>query len=60
VSLELLDAAGQTEARLFAGTLDKGKHNVNWRTGRKLAGGTYFLRLNSAGATRGRKVLLVN
>jgi uncharacterized protein (DUF362 family) len=60
VSLELLDAAGRTEARLFAGTLHKGKHNVDWRPGRKLAGGTYFLRLNSAGATRVRKVLVVN
>jgi len=60
VSLELLDAAGRTEARLFAGTLDKGKHNVDWRAGRKLAGGTYFLRLNSGGATRVRKVLVVN
>jgi uncharacterized protein (DUF362 family) len=60
VSLELLDAAGRTEARLFAGTLDKGKHSVDWRAGRKLAGGTYFLRLNSAGATRTRKVLVVS
>jgi uncharacterized protein (DUF362 family) len=60
VSLELLNAAGRTEARLFAGTLDKGKHNVDWRAGRKLAGGTYFLRLNSAGATKVRKVMVVN
>jgi uncharacterized protein (DUF362 family) len=60
VSLELVDAAGRTEARLFAGMLRKGKHNVNWRAGRKLAGGTYFLRLNSAGATRIRKVTVVN
>ena len=59
-SLELLDAAGRTEARLFAGTLDKGKHSVNWHAGRRLAGGTYFLRLNSGGATRVRKVLVVN
>jgi uncharacterized protein (DUF362 family) len=60
VSLELLDAAGRTEARLFAGTLNRGKHNVNWRAGQKLAGGTYFLRLNSGGATRVRKVMVVN
>jgi uncharacterized protein (DUF362 family) len=60
VSLELLDAAGRTEARLFAGTLDKGKHNVDWRAGRKLPGGTYFLRLNSSGATKVRKVMVVN
>jgi uncharacterized protein (DUF362 family) len=60
VSLELLNAAGRTEARLFAGTLDKGKHNVDWRAGRKLAKGTYFLRLKGAGATRVRKVTVVN
>jgi uncharacterized protein (DUF362 family) len=60
VSLDLVDGAGRTEARLFAGTLRKGRHNVNWRTERKLAGGTYFLRLNSAGATKVRKVTVVN
>ena len=60
VSLELLDAAGRTEARLFAGTLDKGKHSVNWRTARQLAAGTHYLRLSSGGATRTREVLVVN
>jgi len=60
VSLELLDAAGRTEERLFAGTLQKGRHNVNWRAGQRLAGGTYFLRLSSSGATRVRKVTVVN
>jgi len=59
-SLELLNAAGRTEARLFAGTLYKGKHRVNWTAPRKLAGGTYFLRLNHAGAVRVRKVLVVD
>ena len=60
VSLELLNAAGRTEARLFAGTLQKGKHSINWRAARRLAAGTYFLLLNSAGATRIRKVIVVN
>jgi uncharacterized protein (DUF362 family) len=60
VSLELLDAAGRTEARLFAGTLHKGQHSVNWHAARQLATGTHFLRLNSGGATRLRKVLVVN
>jgi len=60
VSLDLVDAAGRTEARLFAGTLRRGRHNVDWRAGRRLAGGTYFLRLNNGGATRVRKVTVVN
>ena len=60
VSLELMNAAGRTEARLFAGTLQKGKHSINWRAARRLAAGTYFLRLNHAGATRVRKVMVVN
>ncbi len=59
-SLELLNAAGRTEARLFTGPLFKGKHNVNWRAARRLAAGTYFLRLNNAGATRVRKVTVIN
>jgi uncharacterized protein (DUF362 family) len=60
VSLELLDAAGRTEARLFAGMLRQGRHSVNWRATRQLAAGTHLLRLNSGGATRTRKVLVVN
>jgi uncharacterized protein (DUF362 family) len=60
VSLELVNAAGRTEGLLFAGTLYKGKHSVNWRAGRRLAAGTYFLRLNNAGATRVRKVTVAN
>jgi uncharacterized protein (DUF362 family) len=60
VSLELMNAAGRTEARLHAGTLHKGKHSVNWRAGRRLAAGAYFLRLNHAGAIRVRKVMVVN
>jgi uncharacterized protein (DUF362 family) len=58
-SLELLDAAGRTEARLFAGTVYKGKHRVEWRSGRTPAG-THFLRLNCGGAVRLRKVAVVN
>jgi len=60
VSLDLVDAAGRIEARLFAGTLPKGRHSVDWRTGQGLARGTHFLRLNRAGATRVRKVTVVN
>ena len=60
VSLELVNAAGRTEARLFAGALHKGKHTVNWQVGSRNAAGTYFLRLNVAGATRVRKVTVAN
>jgi hypothetical protein len=59
VSLELVNAAGRTEARLFAGTLYKGKHRVNWHAARQLAAGAYFLRLNNAGAIRVRKVTVI-
>jgi hypothetical protein len=58
-SLELLDAAGRTEARLFAGTVYKGKHRVEWRAGRTPAG-THFLRLNCGGAVRLRKVVVAS
>jgi uncharacterized protein (DUF362 family) len=59
VSLELVDATGRAKASLFSGSLDQGRHVVNWHAGRRLAGGTYFLRLNSGGATRTRKVLVL-
>jgi len=60
VLLELVNAAGRTEARLFAGTLNKGRHHIAWRVGRRLPAGTYFLRLNNAGATRVREVMVVH
>jgi len=59
VSLELVNAAGRIEERLFTGQLHKGKHTVNWRVGSRNSAGPYFLRLNVAGATRVRKVTVV-
>jgi hypothetical protein len=59
VSLELVNAAGRTEARLFTGTLNQGRHHIAWRAGRRLPAGTYFLRLENAGATRVREVMVV-
>jgi hypothetical protein len=59
VSLELVNAAGRTEARLFAGTLNQGRHDIAWRAGRRLPAGTYFLRLDNAGGTRVREVMVV-
>ena len=60
VTLEVVDAAGRTEARLYAGTLPKGRHRVEWRSGHGLAAGSYFLKLNAAGRTSVRKVTVVS
>ena len=59
VTLELVNGAGRTEARLFSGVLYKGKHRIVWQSPRRLAAGTYFLRLNSVGSTRVRKVAVL-
>jgi uncharacterized protein (DUF362 family) len=59
VSLKLVDTAGRAKAVLFVGTLDKGRHSIKWQAARRLAAGTYFLHLNSAGADCVRKVLVV-
>ena len=59
VSLELVDAAGRARAVLFAGTLGRGRHSIKWQARHRLAAGAYLLRLNSAGSTRVRKVLVV-
>jgi hypothetical protein len=59
VSLELLNAAGRSEACLFAGTLAKGRHRVDWRAERRLVAGTYFLRLKNAGRTQVCKVAVL-
>jgi uncharacterized protein (DUF362 family) len=60
VLLEVVNAAGRTEARLYAGNLHKGRHRVEWRSNHGLAAGTYFLKLNAAGRTSVRKVAVVH
>jgi hypothetical protein len=62
VSLAVFDAAGRLVRTLVTGERSAGRHQVIWNggdgTGRTLASGTYFLRLEAAGATSVRSVVL--
>jgi uncharacterized protein (DUF362 family) len=58
VELDIVNSAGRTERRLFAGTLGRGRHQVTYRRN-GLRAGTYVLRLRGAGADATRKVTVV-
>lgn len=58
VQLAVYDILGRRVATLQQGRLAAGRHTVSWNA-QGVASGVYFLRLNSAGQTRLRKVVLV-
>ena len=58
VSIDLVNAAGRTQASIFSGRVDSGRHQVAWRG--RLASGTYFLRMRNRAGTRVRKVAVLD
>jgi hypothetical protein len=60
VRIELLNPAGRSQATVYSGNLAAGSHRVEWRNNRRVAGGTYFLRMSTSGSTRTRKVTILN
>jgi uncharacterized protein (DUF362 family) len=60
VRLELVNGAGRTAATVFDGRLDSGRHELRFSPGRKLARGTYFLKLHDRSGLRVRKVTVLN
>ena len=60
-SLALFDVAGRRVATLFEGVAGAGLREIPWsadRAGVRLANGVYVLRLESAGETRTRRVVI--
>jgi hypothetical protein len=63
VKLRLFDVAGRRVATLLEESLPPGPHSLNWNGrdegGRRLASGTYLLRLDAPGASRTGKLVVV-
>ncbi|MBM3322962.1 DUF362 domain-containing protein [candidate division WOR-3 bacterium] len=60
VRLDLVDAAGRTQAAIHHGRMARGRHTVAWQTGGRVAAGTYFVRMSSRAGTKVRQVTVVN
>ncbi|MFO7675527.1 MAG: hypothetical protein R6X12_04330 [bacterium] len=58
VRIAVLDVAGRTVTTLLDADVPKGKGEVTWQA-RDLAGGVYFVRLESSDGSFGERVLLV-
>jgi hypothetical protein len=55
VEVDLLNPAGRTAAQIYNGRLAPGRHQIPFRAQHRLAGGTYFLRLNLRSGIRNQK-----
>jgi hypothetical protein len=64
VSLNVYDVAGRLVRRLANGVFDPGDHRLDWDrrndSGRTVGSGVYFVQLDASGATRVRRVVLVD
>jgi flagellar hook assembly protein FlgD len=60
----VFDVAGRRVVTLADGRLDAGRHRVEWdgraATGRRLGSGVYFYRLEAAGLSAVRKVVVLD
>ncbi len=63
VRLAVYNVRGQLVTTLIDGPMERGRHPVTWdgtgSSGRRLAAGAYFVRLDVGGAHATRKVLLI-
>jgi hypothetical protein len=59
VELDVYDVRGRRVARLAGGTRPAGIHIVTWDA-RRLASGTYFVRLRTPAFTRTERVVLID
>jgi hypothetical protein len=59
VKLDLVNAAGRTEANVFQGRLAKGRHQLAYQARRRLSKGSYFFRLQGPAGSRTRRVTVV-
>jgi Zn-dependent metalloprotease len=63
VTLTVYDGSGRRVRSLLGGTLEAGEHNVRWDgtddSGRSIAAGMYFCRLDAAGKTQSARMLLI-
>lgn len=60
VHIDLINASGRIEDRIFAGNLPQGQHRISYEIRKHLTSGTYFVRLQNNGASVLRKVTILN
>lgn len=60
VHIDLINASGRIEDKIFTGNLSQGQHRISYEMKRKLASGSYFVRIYSNGSNTVRKVTLLN
>ncbi len=63
VSIDIFDMSGRRVRRLVRDVFDRGRHSVRWDgddgSGRNVASGVYFCRLDAGGVTSVRKMMTV-
>jgi hypothetical protein len=60
VHIDLINATGRLEDRIFAGALSQGKHNIRYEIKKRVTSGSYFLRLHDSSGNTLRKVTILN
>ena len=60
VYIELINTAGRIEDKIFAGNLPQGQHRIGYEMRKKLASGSYFIRLYHNGTNTMKKVTILN
>jgi hypothetical protein len=59
VQVTVHDVRGRLLQTLWQGPMTAGRHQLEWQVDRRLASGVYFIRAESAGAPRARKLVLL-
>lgn len=60
VHIDLIDAAGRIEDKIFAGSLSQGQHRIGYGIKSRLTSGTYFIRLYNNGNSVLKKITVLN
>jgi hypothetical protein len=60
VYLDLIDASGRIQQKIFQGDLNAGNHILNLNVKKTLCAGTYFIRLYKQGTTSFAKAIIIN
>jgi len=60
VHIDLVDAAGRIEDKIFAGSLPQGQHRISYEIKSRLTSGTYFIRLYNNGNSVLKKITVLN
>jgi hypothetical protein len=60
VHIDLIDATGRIEDKIFAGSLSRGQHRISYEIKSRLTSGSYFIRLYNNGNSVLKKITVLN